>query len=53
MGILIPDSAQHVTYDTELYGMTSMVSTLFFAALIAAAEMAEYMAEPGACPTVS
>ena len=42
-GDFVPDSAQHVTYDTELYGMTSMVSTLFFAALIAAAEMAEYM----------
>ena len=44
-GDFVPDSAQHVTYDTELYGMTSMVSTLFFAALIAAAEMAEYMGD--------
>ena len=28
-GDFVPDSAQHVTYDTELYGMTSMVSTCF------------------------
>ncbi|WP_343247060.1 GH116 family glycosyl-hydrolase [Diplocloster hominis] len=39
------EQAQHVTYDTELYGITSMVSTIYLAALKAAAEMAEYLGE--------
>lgn len=37
------EQAQHVTYDTELYGITSMVSTIYLAALKASAEMAGYL----------
>lgn len=39
------EQAQHVTYDTELYGITSMVSTIYLAALKAASEMAAYLGE--------
>lgn len=41
----VPETAQHVTYDTELYGMNSMVATVFFGALFAAAEMADAVGE--------
>ena len=44
-GDYVLDAAQHVTYDTELYGMNSMVSSIFYAALLAAAEMADAMGE--------
>jgi non-lysosomal glucosylceramidase len=39
------EQPQHVTYDTELYGITSMVSSIYYAALKAAAEMACYLGE--------
>lgn len=39
------EQAQHVTYDTELYGITSMVSTIYLAALKAVSEMAEYLGD--------
>lgn len=44
-GDYVLDAPQHVTYDTELYGMNSMVSSVFYAALLAAAEMADAMGE--------
>ena len=37
------EGPQHVTYDTELYGISSMSSSIYFAALVAAAEMAGYL----------
>ena len=37
------EEPQHVTYDTELYGISSMTGSIYFAALTAAAEMAEHM----------
>ncbi|MDO4332207.1 MAG: GH116 family glycosyl-hydrolase [Eubacteriales bacterium] len=39
------EQAQHVTYDTELYGATSMVSTIWLAALKAVKEMAEHLGD--------
>lgn len=39
------EQAQHVTYDTELYGVTSMVSTIYLAALKAVKEMAQHLGE--------
>ena len=39
------EQAQHTTYDTELYGITSMVSTIYLAALKAVAEMARHMGD--------
>lgn len=39
------DLPQHVTYDTELYGITSMVSTIYLGALIAVSEMAKHLGE--------
>lgn len=41
------EAPQHVTYDTELYGVSSMVSSIYYAALKAAAAMADYLGEPG------
>ena len=37
------EQPQHVTYDTELYGISSMATSIYIAALTAAAEMAEFM----------
>lgn len=39
------EAMQHNTYDIEFYGMTSMINSCFYAALYAAARMAEYMGE--------
>lgn len=39
------EQPQHVTYDTELYGISSMTESIYFAALLAAAKMAEYFGE--------
>lgn len=36
---------QHVTYDTELYGISSMTCSIYYAALYGAAEMADYFGE--------
>jgi len=44
-GDFVLEGQQHVTYDTELYGVTSMVSSIFYAALKAVAEMAEYLGD--------
>ena len=41
------EEPQHVTYDTELYGISSMTGSIYFAALTAAAEMAEHMGHAG------
>lgn len=37
------EAPQHVTYDTELYGISSMISSIYFAALYAASEIAGYL----------
>ena len=42
-GIL--EAEQHNTYDIEFYGMSSMINSVFFAALKAGQEMAEYLGE--------
>lgn len=39
------DGKQHVTYDIEFYGPTSMVNSIFYGALKAGIEMAEYMGD--------
>ena len=39
------EQPQHVTYDTELYGISSMTESIYLAALLAAAKMAEYLGE--------
>lgn len=39
------EQPQHVTYDTELYGISSMTESIYLAALKAAAKMAEYLGE--------
>ena len=36
---------QHVTYDTELYGINSMTTTIYLSALQAAAHMAKHLGE--------
>ncbi|MBC7217723.1 MAG: hypothetical protein H5U36_06175 [Candidatus Caldatribacterium sp.] len=41
----LPDGPQHVTYDIELYGPNPLTSTLFFAALLAGAEMARFIGD--------
>jgi uncharacterized protein (DUF608 family) len=45
-GDCVLDSQQHNTYDIEFYGPNSLVNSLFFGALKAAAEMARFMSEP-------
>ncbi len=42
-GDFVLDGAQHVTYDIELYGPNSLTNSLFYCALKAGREMAEYM----------
>lgn len=37
------EQPQHVTYDTELYGISSMTDSIYFAALQAAAKMSEHL----------
>lgn len=39
------EQPQHVTYDTELYGVTSMVSTIYLGALLAVSKMADHLGE--------
>jgi len=39
------DRKQHNTYDIEFYGINSLTNSIFYAALNAAAEMAEYLGE--------
>ena len=39
------DSEQHNTYDIEFYGPNSLVNSMFFGALKAMAEMADYLGE--------
>ena len=44
-GDLVLDSQQHNTYDIEFYGPNSLSNSMFFAALKAGAEMAEYLGD--------
>ncbi len=44
-GDFVLDSQQHNTYDIEFYGPNSLTNSMFFAALKAAAEMAEYLGD--------
>lgn len=44
-GDFVFDGCQHNTYDIEFYGMTSMTGSIFYAALKAAEEMADYLGE--------
>lgn len=44
-GDFVLDGKQHVTYDIEFYGPTSMVNSIFYGALKAGIEMAEYMGD--------
>lgn len=39
------DSRQHVTYDIEFYGENSLANSMFFAALRAAADLAEHLGD--------
>lgn len=39
------EAMQHNTYDIEFYGYTSMTNSIFYAALLAAAQMAEHFQE--------
>lgn len=39
------EEPQHVTYDTELYGINSMTTTIYLSALQAASHMAAYLGE--------
>jgi non-lysosomal glucosylceramidase len=39
------DGAQHVTYDIEIYGPNPYTNTIFYAALLAASEMADFMGD--------
>lgn len=41
----VMEEMQHNTYDIEFYGQTSMTNSIFYAALYAAAQMAEYLGE--------
>lgn len=45
-GDFVLDSQQHNTYDIEFYGPNSLTNSMFYAALKAAAEMADAMGEP-------
>jgi len=44
-GDFVLDSQQHNTYDIEFYGPNSLTNSMFFAALKAGVEMAEYMGD--------
>ena len=44
-GDFVFEAEQHNTYDIEFYGNTSMTSSIFYAALKAAEEMAAYLGE--------
>jgi len=44
-GDFVLDGKQHVTYDIEFYGPTGMVNSIFYGALKAGVEMAEYMGD--------
>jgi uncharacterized protein (DUF608 family) len=39
------DGPQHVTHDIELYGLNPLTNTIFYAALLAASEMARFMGD--------
>ena len=40
------EQPQHVTYDTEVSGITSMVTSIYIAALLAASSMPKLLAIP-------
>ncbi|MBD2870608.1 hypothetical protein IDH41_18665 [Paenibacillus sp. IB182493] len=44
-GDFVLDSRQHNTYDIEFYGPSSLTNSMFYAALKAGAEMAEFMGD--------
>jgi len=44
-GDFVLDGEQHNTYDIEFYGITSMTNSIFYAALKAGHEMAEYLGD--------
>ncbi|HHV97199.1 MAG TPA: hypothetical protein GXX37_12145 [Clostridiaceae bacterium] len=44
-GDFVLDSQQHNTYDIEFYGPNSLTNSMFFAALKAGTEMAEYLGD--------
>ena len=44
-GDFVLESKQHNTYDIEFYGPNSLTNSIFFAALKAGAEMAEYLGD--------
>ncbi|WP_052353859.1 GH116 family glycosyl-hydrolase [Neobacillus jeddahensis] len=46
-GDYVLDNRQHNTYDIEFYGPSSLTNSMFFAALKAGAEMAEYVGDAG------
>lgn len=41
----VMEAMQHNTYDIEFYGYMSMTNSIFYAALLAAAKMADYFGE--------
>ena len=41
----VMEAMQHNTYDIEFYGHTSMTNSVFYAALLAAAKMADHFGE--------
>jgi len=43
------DGEQHNTYDIEFYGITSMINSIFYAALKAGYEIAEYLGDAEHC----
>lgn len=44
-GDFVFDAEQHNTYDIEFYGITSMINSIFYAALKAGHEMAKYLGD--------
>ena len=44
-GDFVLDSQQHNTYDIEFYGPNSLTNSMFFAALKAGAEIADYLGD--------
>lgn len=44
-GDFVLEAKQHNTYDIEFYGLSSLTNSIFYAALKAAAEMAEYLGD--------
>ena len=44
-GDYVLEAQQHNTYDIEFYGINSLTNSIFFAALVAASEMAEYLGD--------